>query len=240
MIVYITKNLINGKKYIGKDIKNNPKYLGSGSLLKEDIKKYGKDNFEKVILELCKNEEELRIREIYWIKFFNAVENDEFYNLVYISGGWNFKSLSKDKYDYVCDKISKKMTGILRPNLHNDEERKQKLRKANKGVKKPKGFGRKGIPKPKGFGEKISRIKLAQHTKFTDEHRKKISDKKLGCKYPNRKGKPIIQKDLNGNIIKEWITIKEASETLKLKRSNISCCLTGYTKTAFGFIWVYM
>jgi len=26
MVVYITENLVNGKKYIGKDSKNNPKY----------------------------------------------------------------------------------------------------------------------------------------------------------------------------------------------------------------------
>ena len=27
MVIYMTTNLINGKKYIGRDSKNNPKYL---------------------------------------------------------------------------------------------------------------------------------------------------------------------------------------------------------------------
>ena len=44
MIIYITKNLITGKKYIGKDSNNNPEYLGSGALLLEDIQEYGKEN----------------------------------------------------------------------------------------------------------------------------------------------------------------------------------------------------
>lgn len=68
MIIYKTTNLINGKFYIGQDSKNNPKYLGSGSLLKNAIKKYGKENFVKEILEECCSLEELSKREKYWIK----------------------------------------------------------------------------------------------------------------------------------------------------------------------------
>jgi group I intron endonuclease len=49
-IVYLTKNLINGKKYIGSHKDNNPKYLGSGVILSKAIKKYGRDSFERVTL----------------------------------------------------------------------------------------------------------------------------------------------------------------------------------------------
>lgn len=53
MVIYITTNLINGKQYIGKDARNNPKYLGSGTYLIKSIKKYGKENFKKEIIEHC-------------------------------------------------------------------------------------------------------------------------------------------------------------------------------------------
>ena len=48
--IYITENLINGKKYIGKaKYKNesykNTNYLGSGKLITAAIKKYGRENF---------------------------------------------------------------------------------------------------------------------------------------------------------------------------------------------------
>lgn len=68
MIIYKTTNLINNKIYIGKDKKNNSKYLGSGKILKRAIKKYGKENFKKEILETCIDLEHLNEREKYWIE----------------------------------------------------------------------------------------------------------------------------------------------------------------------------
>ena len=73
MIIYKTTNKINGKIYIGKDTKNNPDYLGSGKILKMAIKKYGKQNFVKEILEYC-NSENIDDREIYWIKELDSIE----------------------------------------------------------------------------------------------------------------------------------------------------------------------
>ncbi len=63
MVVYLIENLINGKKYVGMDSKNNPKYLGSGTLIVKAIKKYGRENFKKHILEECSSIEELELRE---------------------------------------------------------------------------------------------------------------------------------------------------------------------------------
>lgn len=66
MVIYKTVNKINGMYYIGKDKHNNPNYLGSGLHLKRAIKKYGKENFKKIILIKCSsykslNEEESKI-----------------------------------------------------------------------------------------------------------------------------------------------------------------------------------
>ena len=81
MIIYKTTNKINGKFYVGKDTYNNTKYLGSGKILKRAIKKYGKENFEKEILEECTNEQELKDREIFWIDKLNATNKDIGYNI---------------------------------------------------------------------------------------------------------------------------------------------------------------
>ena len=79
--IYLATNLINGKKYIGQhngSIKDN--YLGSGVLLVKAIEKYGKENFKKEILEEC-DITELDEKEKYWIAYYNALEDENFYNL---------------------------------------------------------------------------------------------------------------------------------------------------------------
>jgi group I intron endonuclease len=79
MIIYKTTNLINNRFYVGKDAKNDKNYLGSGKILRQAIKKYGKENFIKETLEVCKNLQEMEEREKYWINKLNATENG--YNL---------------------------------------------------------------------------------------------------------------------------------------------------------------
>lgn len=49
----------------------------------------------------------------------------------------------------------------------------------------------------------------------------------------------ILQYDLNGNFIKEWESIKTASQYMKCTENSIIRCLKGYWKTAKRFIWKY-
>ena len=89
--IYITTNNINGKKYIGQkkyDACGNWKYyLGSGIILTKSIKKYGKENFSKEIIEECETKEQLNEREKYWISYYNAVDSDDFYNIAFGGDG---------------------------------------------------------------------------------------------------------------------------------------------------------
>lgn len=82
MVIYRTTNLVNGKYYIGKQKKYTDRYLGSGIALKFAIKKYGKENFKKEILEVCNTEDELQNKELEWLDKLNAVKNKQCYNLV--------------------------------------------------------------------------------------------------------------------------------------------------------------
>jgi hypothetical protein len=82
MYIYKIINKINGRWYIGKHNGSDPKYMGSGKLLKQAYKKYGQENFEKVILETCHTEEELNLKEIEWINNTNALTDPKCYNLV--------------------------------------------------------------------------------------------------------------------------------------------------------------
>lgn len=80
--IYLTTNLINGKKYIGEHYGElDDDYLGSGTLLKRAIDKYGKNNFYKEILYISKTQDENFIKEREFIKVFNACESPNFYNI---------------------------------------------------------------------------------------------------------------------------------------------------------------
>lgn len=72
MVVYKITNLVNGKIYVGKSVRNPKNYYGSGKLIKQAIKKYGIENFQKEILETCDSLDHLSKREQYWINELNS------------------------------------------------------------------------------------------------------------------------------------------------------------------------
>ena len=92
--VYLTENCVTGKKYIGQHHWEHPgidpKYYGSGKLLTRAIKKHGKENFRVYILQWCKTKWDLDAREMAWIRFYDAVNSPEFYNIT--QGGEGFGS----------------------------------------------------------------------------------------------------------------------------------------------------
>jgi group I intron endonuclease len=84
MYIYKTTNLLNGKIYIGltrKSVDESQNYYGSGWKLKNAIKKHGKENFVKEIIQYCTSLEALAIAEKYWIKRLNATNQNIGYNL---------------------------------------------------------------------------------------------------------------------------------------------------------------
>jgi len=95
MIIYVIKNKIVEKPYIGYSTKFNSdeefqksKYWGSGTCIKNAIKKYGKDNFErKVLIKNIFDFEELKRYEILWIKKKNSHISLDGYNLTWGGDG---------------------------------------------------------------------------------------------------------------------------------------------------------
>lgn len=81
--IYMTINILNGKRYIGKRQGNFDNwYKGSGTLLKKAINRYGYDNFTVELLDDSpNNKDELNNREKYWIEHYNAVDDPMFYNI---------------------------------------------------------------------------------------------------------------------------------------------------------------
>lgn len=90
--IYKTTNKINGKYYIGMhktdDLEDG--YLGSGTYFSRALEKYGKENFEREILEYCTSDEEMHNAEARYITE-DVVNDKKSYNLKLGGfGGWDY------------------------------------------------------------------------------------------------------------------------------------------------------
>ena len=119
MIIYKTTNLSDGKYYVGKDTKNNPNYLGSGLKLQRAVKKYGKENFKKEILEYCTSTD-IDSREIFWIDKLNATNPKYGYNLTKGGSGGDTYT-NNPNYDLILEKLKKRP-----PMTKEERERRSK------------------------------------------------------------------------------------------------------------------
>lgn len=61
---------------------------------------------------------------------------------------------------------------------------------------------------------------------------------KYNCQYS--KAKAVLQCDLNGNVIKRWDCIREASRKLKICNGDICKCCKKKKNTCGGFLWKYV
>lgn len=91
--IYMTTNMVNGKKYVGrcsKDSRWDEGYLGSGKILKQAIRKYGYENFKREVLEELPDTASLREAidlEKVWLLRFDCKNSPEYYNMSNDSGG---------------------------------------------------------------------------------------------------------------------------------------------------------
>jgi hypothetical protein len=241
MIIYKITNLINNKIYVGKDKNDDPKYYGSGILIKKAIKKYGKQNFKKKIIEQIDNIKLFNEKEVYWIKKLNSkVPNG--YNLT--DGGDGVINPPKN--------IIKKMIRSLKKTYKNQE------------IRRKCGDWERGKTYDELYGKEKSKLLKKQKSILLTKNnptknpivRKKINKKRRGKKYEDfygiDKAKEIklkVSKSLKGmmkgktyeeiygkhgaelqkeklrkfRIGKTWESIygKEKSDEMKKNRSNL-------------------
>jgi hypothetical protein len=136
MVIYKTVNQINTKWYIGKDAENRSYYLGSGKALINALKKYGKQNFIKIILEECSDLAHLSDREKHWIEITSATTDPMSYNIAPGGEGGNRHGfIDYTKIDY----SNHKMTGTINWfNALTESERKDFH--AEQALKRCKGW----------------------------------------------------------------------------------------------------
>lgn len=56
---------------------------------------------------------------------------------------------------------------------------------------------------------------------------------------PKKSKKPVIQKTLNGDFVKDWDSASDIRDKLGYNQGLINCVLNGKGKTAYGYLWLY-
>ena len=132
--VYKTTNLVNGKIYIGVHSTQNLEdgYLGSGKTLKKALSKYGKENFNREILEFYTTRSSALDGEVDYVRVHREEQGHKrLYNI--LDGGQGFPSgenhpmFGKKHSDEVRKKISKNVQGKtaqFKGFKHTEEARK--------------------------------------------------------------------------------------------------------------------
>ena len=159
-IIYLHRNLINQKVYIGKTkYTNNPNVRwcnGNGykhQPFYKDIAKYGWNNFEHIILEENIPDELITQRENFWINYYNAIDPNIGYNQCYSGGA-------------ISDATKEKMSEAWKNNPERQEAQRQRMISLNKALSREGAnnsmFGRSRSGEQAGRKRKVQCIETGQ------------------------------------------------------------------------------
>ena len=201
-IIYKVTNLINGKVYIGLTTRLLRERFASHLCVslsnKKDIhckfhnaiRKYGKENFKIEQIDSADSKEELDKKEIYWISYYNSIEN-----------GYNMKEGGFRGVGYKHSKETRqKISDMNRKRVYSEQARKNmsiaqkkvKHHPASEETKKKMSETRKGHITTQETRNKISKSNSGKIR--TEEMNKANRERQLGKTF-------IHNKVLNINII---------------------------------------
>lgn len=240
--IYMRTNIINGKSYIGqrKFYGNWKQYLGSGSLIRRSVAKYGEENFIRRCIDVGYTSDELDIKEQFWIHIYNAVASDCFYNLV--DGGrieqWDeldklvsydkIKKRRKELYPTGDDAHTSPVicitTGVIYPSI--------KIAELETGAKCVSACCR-GLRYYAGKLDDGTPLRWAYYDK---ENNKYIPPKPIEESY---NPKAVVQYDLLGNVVNQFVSGKVAASKTNVKYQVIIAVCTGSKLTGGGYVWRY-
>lgn len=230
MIIYKTTNLINNKTYIGQHNGKISNYLGSGKLLKQAIKKYGKENFDKyILLEGEYNQEFIDYLEKHYIRLFNSTHKELGYNIQIGGRGYKDMSMSTNTRELQ----SKRMMGnTIMMGLKRSEESKEKQAKTWSYI----------LMSRSKESRSQSALKSAETARLRHNMGVLISNgrqKNKKLDWDNKQTLPVIQETKQGTYIKIWASAYEVYKVLGYNASHIGsvCNNKPKFKTVKGFKW---
>lgn len=240
--IYLTTNLVNGKKYIGQHYgRLDDKYFGSGVIITKAIAEYGKENFIKEILEIT-TQEQIDEVEKYYIQKYNAVEDDNFYNIS--DGGQNGNGW-KYAHQYWLEH-PKEAKRVQEHNIqqvqqwwkeHPEEQEINKQRLLENSTK-----WRQEHPKEvQKHMKKVNQAKEKWQQEHPEEHQNQIDEWRMAGSKANSKKVLCITTN------EEFESASAAGRFYNIPQPNISKCCRGernsagkHPETGEKMVWKYI
>jgi group I intron endonuclease len=216
-----------GRIYIGQSV-NIERRKGNYSKLQDcknqiklyrSLKKYGFSSHIFEVLEEC-TIDELNKKERYWQDFYNVLEE-----------GLNCKLTKTEDKSGLMSKELRDRLSKSHLQRNSTEEGKISIRKRVENTDYIKRTANTDYKK------KVLNTDYAKRT-LNFDYEKKVNNtnySEIGKKHM----KAVQQFTKEGIFIREWSSVKEAGETLKIQRGDISGCCRGVNKSSGGFIWKY-
>jgi len=206
-IIYLLKNKLNGKCYVGQTIKTleeriyRHKYKSDNKKMpiSSAIKKYKFENFESTVLKECFSQEELDTSEIYFVNSLNT----------WAPNGYNLRA---GKGRGALSEETKRKIGLGNKGKKASDETKKKLSEAHKGFKV----------------SEITKKKLSIINKGKKPH----INTNIGASLKNSKHYILINPQ--GELINVF-NMKKFCKENNLQNSNMSSLVRGKIKSYKGY-----
>jgi group I intron endonuclease len=217
----------SGKIYIGQsiDIAKRMNQYAKMHNCKHQVKllrsltKYGFSEHIFKVVEEC-NVDQLNVRERHW---------QDFYDVLGVNG------------------LNCKLTNTNDKSGSYSQEAKDNISKSLKELyKTPEG--REVRSRQTANRDKVERArKTVQNTDYvarsasydwTSLHKKRVANTDYTA-IAKKRWVEILQFNIDGTLLREWPSIKEAGSHLKVQTNSISACCRSKRQTAGGFIWKY-
>jgi len=182
--IYKTTNLINSKIYIGQhqSKKQDDNYFGSGRILLNALKKYGKESFTVEIIYWAKSMKRLNDAEILFIEAYDATNPEVGYNLSY--GGVAFNKGRKASEE---TREKQRQSALNKPPMSDESKAKlsESLKKVKHAAEWCKKIGRSNKGKHSNLLTEDHKRKISESLSgkvFSEEHKNKIRQSSIGNK----------------------------------------------------------
>lgn len=192
------------------------------------FRKYGWDNFQHVILYKDLNEFDAKWIEKKLIELLKTQDDRFGYNICDGGDGSTGWKHSEEVKKLISEMASRRVREA-NPNYGNHWSEEQRRKASEKKMRK--NLSDETLKKM----SETARKRVGEKNPFYGKHHSAETKRLLSVPHCKR----VKQFDIDGNFIKEYISLKEAGDSVGVCYEAIANCCRGKTNTSAGYKWAF-